>query len=156
MCILLGCDYCDSIRGIGPKRAIELVRQFGTIEEIVRNIDPAKYTIPEDWNYKKARELFVTPEVTDPETIELKWTDPDEEGIVAYLCGHRQFSEDRVRNGVKKIQKTRTSTTQGRLDSFFKVLPSTGSPASNKRKTDEKKAGGLAKKNKSGGGRKPK
>ena len=26
LCILLGCDYVDKIRGIGPKKAIELVR----------------------------------------------------------------------------------------------------------------------------------
>ena len=25
LCILLGCDYVDKIRGIGPKKAIELV-----------------------------------------------------------------------------------------------------------------------------------
>jgi len=32
LCILLGCDYCDSIRGIGPVRALELIRQHKTIE----------------------------------------------------------------------------------------------------------------------------
>ena len=26
LCILLGCDYVDKIRGIGPKKSIELVR----------------------------------------------------------------------------------------------------------------------------------
>ena len=25
LCILLGCDYVDKIKGIGPKKAIELV-----------------------------------------------------------------------------------------------------------------------------------
>jgi flap endonuclease-1 len=29
-----------------------------------------------------------------------------------------------VRNGAKKLAKAKTGTTQGRLDSFFKVLPS--------------------------------
>ena len=27
LCILLGCDYVDKIKGIGPKKAIELVRK---------------------------------------------------------------------------------------------------------------------------------
>lgn len=31
------------------------------------------------------------------------------------------LSEDRIRNGAKKIMKLRTTTTQVRLDSFFKV-----------------------------------
>lgn len=42
------------------------------------------------------------------------------------------FSEDRIRSGMKKLTKARQGSTQGRLDSFFKVLPSP-SP-SNKRK----------------------
>ena len=39
LCILLGCDYCDSIKGIGPKRAIELIKQHRSIEEILKHID---------------------------------------------------------------------------------------------------------------------
>lgn len=71
MCILLGCDYCESIRGIGPKRAIELVSQYQCIENILKNIDLKKYTVPEDWNYEQARELFRNPHIADPETVEV-------------------------------------------------------------------------------------
>lgn len=71
LCILLGCDYCESIRGVGPKRAIELITQHKSIENILENIDKKKYTVPENWNYKQARELFVNPDVTDPETVEV-------------------------------------------------------------------------------------
>lgn len=53
--------------------------------------------------------------------FQLKWTDPDEEGLVKYLCGDKQFNEDRIRTGVKKLLKSRSGNTQGRLDSFFKV-----------------------------------
>lgn len=55
--------------------------------------------------------------------------DPDEDGLVKYLCGDRGFNEDRVRNGAKKIVKSRSGATQGRLDSFF-----TFSSTPNKRK----------------------
>ena len=27
----MGCDYCDTIRGIGPKRAIDLIREHKSI-----------------------------------------------------------------------------------------------------------------------------
>lgn len=67
--------------------------------------------------------------------MQLKWTEPDEEGLVKFLCGDRQFSEERIRGGFKKIQKTRTTSTQGRLDGFFKVL-STTPATSNKRKSE--------------------
>jgi len=133
LCILMGCDYCDSIRGVGPKRAMELITQYKSLETIIEKIDHKKYTVPENWNYKQARELFINPDVTDPETIDLKWSEPDEEALIKYMCGDKQFNEERIRAGVKKILKTRTTTTQGRLDSFFTVLPSTPTP---KRKSD--------------------
>lgn len=83
--------------------------------------------------------------------FKLKWTDPDEEGLVKFLCGDRQFSEDRVRNGAKKLLKARSGTTQGRLDSFFKVLPSTNTTP--KRKQEVKKLGSNKKAKTSGKGR---
>lgn len=135
LCILLGCDYTDSIRGVGPKRAIELITKHKSIDEILKNIDTKKYPPPEDWNYEGARQLFLEPEIQDPSEIELKWNEPDEEGLVKYLCGDKQFNEERVRNGAKKLMKARGGSTQGRLDGFFTVLGST--PA--KRKVDDKK-----------------
>lgn len=71
LCILLGCDYCDSIRGVGPKRAMDLIKQHRNLETILQNLDKSKYPVPEGWAYKEARRLFVEPEVADPETIEV-------------------------------------------------------------------------------------
>lgn len=137
LCILLGCDYCDSIKGIGPKRAIELIRQHHNIETILKSIDTEKYVPPTDWLHKEAHELFVKPDVTDPSSIELKWNNPDEEGLVKYLCGDKGFNEDRVRSGAKKLLKARATIPQGRLDSFFKVLPNTNT-SNPKRKSEDK------------------
>lgn len=147
LCIMLGCDYTSSIRGIGPKRAMELIKTHRSLEKILENLDSKKYSVPEDWNYKQARLLFQEPNVTDPNDIELKWSDPDEDGLVKFLCGDKQFNEDRVRNGAKKLLKARNTSTQGRLDSFFKVLPN---PNPIKRKVEAKKQD--PKKAKRGGG----
>uniref|UniRef100_A0A7N6BBS8 Flap endonuclease 1 n=1 Tax=Anabas testudineus TaxID=64144 RepID=A0A7N6BBS8_ANATE len=148
LCILLGCDYCGTIKGIGPKRAIDLIRQHGCIEEILENIDSSKHPAPEDWLYKEARGLFVNPEVVDGSSVELKWGEPDEEGLIQFMCNEKQFSEDRIRNGCKKIVKSRQGSTQGRLDSFFTV---TGS-LSSKRKVDKPDVKGSAMKKKKTGG----
>ena len=73
LCILLGCDYCDTIKGIGAKRAKDLIDKYRCIEKIVDNLDKSKYPIPESWPYKEARELFKKPVVADPETVEVLW-----------------------------------------------------------------------------------
>jgi flap endonuclease-1 len=49
LCILLGCDYCDTIRGVGPKTALKLIREHTDIETILKKIDRSKFTIPESW-----------------------------------------------------------------------------------------------------------
>lgn len=68
----MGCDYTNSIKGVGPKRAIELIKSHRSLEKIVDSIDTKKYPIPEDWNFKQARILFQEPEVADPDQIEVK------------------------------------------------------------------------------------
>lgn len=150
LCILLGCDYCDSIRGIGPKTAIKLIQEHKTIEEVLENIDAMKHPVPENWLYKEARELFKNPEVTPAEEIKLTWAEPDADGLVKFMATEKGFAEDRIRNGLKKLQKARGGSTQGRLDSFFKVLPS-NKPAV-KRKSEDTKSGSAKKKTKGGGG----
>ncbi|KAA0194021.1 hypothetical protein HAZT_HAZT004178 [Hyalella azteca] len=151
LCILLGCDYCDSIRGIGPKRAIELIQKNRSIDKLLESLDTKKYSPPADWPYNDARRLFKEPEVTSAAEVELKWNEPDEEALVQYMCAEKGFNEDRIRNGCKKLYKARNTATQGRLDSFFKVL---SSPATNgnKRKAPEKN-GPANKKAKTGGGK---
>jgi len=151
LCILMGCDYCDTIRGIGPKRAFELVRDHMNIETILEKIDTDKYKVPENWMFKEARELFINPDVTDPATIDLKWSEPNEEGIVEYMVKEKGFSEERMRNGVKKILKAKNTGTQVRLDSFFKVTTNTSTNSPNKRKTEDVKEGDKKKAKKAGG-----
>ncbi|VUZ43386.1 unnamed protein product [Hymenolepis diminuta] len=131
LCIMLGCDYCETIRGIGPKKSVELIQRYKSIDALLENLDRKKYPPPEGWIYKQAAQLFTKPEVTDPETIGLKWTEPDEDGIVEFMCAKNGFNEERIRNGVKKIQKSRTVSTQGRIDNFFSIKPA---PASDKMK----------------------
>ncbi len=68
---MLGCDYCDSIRGIGPHKAYGLIKEHKTIENILKAIDNTKYPAPENWQYQEARELFKTPDVIDPSSIDV-------------------------------------------------------------------------------------
>ena len=86
-------------------------------------MDNKKYPPPENWLYTEARRLFKSPDVTPADEIELKWEKPNEEELVKYMCGEKGFQEERIRNACKKLVKARGGATQGRLDSFFKVIP---------------------------------
>ena len=122
LCILLGCDYCPKMPGVGPRTGLKLIQEHKSIEKIIKNVDDKKKsTIPNEWMFKEARELFQKPEVTSGNEIELKWEKPDEKGILKFLCEDNGFSVDRVRNGIQKLIKAKQTKTQMTIDSFFKV-----------------------------------
>tara|TARA_B100000700_G_scaffold31265_1_gene29999 strand:+ start:310 stop:1374 length:1065 start_codon:yes stop_codon:yes gene_type:complete len=60
MCILCGCDYTCKIKGLGPIGALKLIKQHNNIETIIDKLcgEDKKYTLPEDFNFTNARELF--------------------------------------------------------------------------------------------------
>ncbi|XP_067908479.1 flap endonuclease 1-like isoform X2 [Heterodontus francisci] len=129
LCILMGCDYCDKIKGIGIKRALPLIQSHKSIEEIIRNIDCLKYRPPEGWPFKEARELFLQPEVVNTDEVLLEWRNLDEEGLVQLLVHEKNAKEKRVRNRIQKLRKslcdverrsmTFTLERQMRLDAFY-------------------------------------
>jgi flap endonuclease-1 len=97
--ILIGTDFNpDGIRGLGPKTAIKLIKQHGTLENALPHIKNAAFPHPPE----EIREIFLHPQVSDDFTVE--WHDPDVEGIVDFLVREKDFSEDRVRKAVEKMQ----------------------------------------------------
>lgn len=144
LCILLGCDYLDPVPKVGPTTALKLIREHGSLEKVVEAIEKdskKKYTLPEDWPYKDARELFFNPDVrqADDPLCDFKWEKPDMEGLVTFLVTEKGFSEDRVRSAGARLEKNLKSSQQARLEGFFKPVPkSDAEKAAHKRKLDEK------------------
>lgn len=144
MCILLGCDYVDPVKGIGPKNAHSLIKEHKTLENVVAHFEKTgKISLPEDWPYQDARLLFQEPDVRhadDPE-CDFKWDGPDVDGLVKFLVEEKGFNEDRVRSGAARLSKNIKSSQQSRLEGFFKVKEKTDEEkASLKRKNEEKLA----------------
>lgn len=157
LCILSGCDYCDSIRGIGGQTALKLIRQHGSIENILENINKERYQIPDDWPYQEARRLFKEPSVlSDEEQLEIKWTAPDEEGLNNFLVNENGFNSDRVTKAVEKIKAAKNKSSQGRLESFFKPMVSSSATIKRKETTEKAKKETSNKKSKPGSGKKKK
>ncbi|CAK7892165.1 flap endonuclease 1 [[Candida] anglica] len=126
LCILLGCDYCETIRGVGPVTAFKLIKEHGSLEKLVeyleQNPDKTKFKVPENWPYKEARELFLHPEVEAASEVNLKWSEPDVDGLIEYMVKQKGFSEERMRSGAEKLKKGLKGGVQGRLDGFFQVV----------------------------------
>jgi flap endonuclease-1 len=61
LCILLGSDYSPGLPKVGPKRALALVREYGTIEKILAG---EKIKPPTEFNFIGARNEFINPVVS--------------------------------------------------------------------------------------------
>lgn len=143
LCILLGCDYCTPIRGMGPQTALKLIREHRNIEAIKEalNKQGGKLQIPDDFPTDVVRNLFRNPEVVNTDDVQLKWNPPDVEGLVEYMVKEKGFSEDRVRMNAAKLAKAAGTKPQGRLTDFFKV----SSNAAAKKPAPKKPAGKVTK-----------
>lgn len=71
LCILCGCDYSPSIRGIGPVTSLKLMKEHKTLEKVLETINREKHPVPKELedNLDKIRNLFKTPEVEVKENI---------------------------------------------------------------------------------------
>jgi flap endonuclease-1 len=98
--ILIGTDFNpDGIEGLGPKTALKLIKKYGDLENVIPHLENAEF--PAD--PRRIREIFLHPEVTD--TYRIEWKKPDMERVIDFICGERDFSEDRVRRALSKMER---------------------------------------------------
>jgi len=116
-CILCGCDYTGTLKGVGPSTAIKMIVQHGSIEKILENIEADK--VPADFNYKGARQAFLDCEAVDTSTVDLKWEEPDLDGLTKFLVEQMTFQPERVERYVERLKQAKTKTKQRPLSSFF-------------------------------------
>ncbi len=100
MGILIGTDYNpDGVKGVGPKTALKLIREHGSLEEAVPHLKNPEFPHP----VGEIKELFLNPRTTDD--YDLEWRKPDTAGIIGFLCGEHSFSQSRVMNAVEKMHR---------------------------------------------------
>ncbi len=113
--ILVGTDFNPKgVKGIGPKTALQLIKQHGSLEKLLPTLKEAEFPV----DSQQIREIFLHPKVTD--NYRLVWREPDTEEVIEFMCGERDFSEDRVGKALEKItrgmRKTKGKTT---LETWF-------------------------------------
>ncbi|CAD7938399.1 unnamed protein product [Amoebophrya sp. A25] len=131
-CILSGSDYTDTIQKVGSITAFQLIKNHKDIETVLAQaVDKAR--VPENFPYQEARELFKRHEVTDVNAVDAatgkkkcdfkdyfaKKPKPDTAGLLKFLVEENQFSEERVKKQVEKLEKLLSQGMQVSFESFF-------------------------------------
>ena len=94
LALLVGTDFNDGVHGIGPKKALALIQQHGSIDAMPAEIRDGAGDVD------AIRQIYLQPDVTDDYTIEFR--EPDSDGIVRFLCDDRQFSRERVTDALAR------------------------------------------------------
>jgi flap endonuclease-1 len=91
-----------------------LIKDHETLEQALPFVKNAQFPVEP----QRIREIFLKPPITDDYVIE--WKEPDVEALIRFIVGERDFSEDRVRKTLEKMQagakKIRGKTT---LEQWF-------------------------------------
>lgn len=87
MCILCGCDFCPQFPKMNHEKALYTIKKFETIENFINS----GMTVPTEFKYKEAREIFYTNNnIVLGKTFELD--NLDEEGLIKYLKEEREIN----------------------------------------------------------------
>jgi len=110
MGLLIGTDFNEGVKGIGPKKALALIKKHGSLEPALEELGV------EIESKDEVREIFLKPNVLS--NVELRFRDPDADGVRRMLCDEHDFSPDRINAALEKFGTARSEQKQRSLDSW--------------------------------------
>jgi flap endonuclease-1 len=120
MGILIGTDFFPGIKGIGQKTALDLIKNYDTIENILKNqVKVGGKEIFIDLKLvEQIKDIFLNPDLEK----EYKVPKPkkiDFENLEELLIEKHNFSKQRVENALDRLRKLDSSKVQVSLDDFL-------------------------------------
>ena len=111
MCILCGCDYTDTLPGIGTVRALRLIKEHGRIETAVDEFftKRGKPVNLDNFRFEEARKAFLTPEVADISPEALVPGKVQEAALMEWLVKEKDFNAETVKRSLERLSKSNTN-----------------------------------------------
>ncbi len=97
LAILVGTDFNEGVSGVGPKTALKLIKQHGSLEGLPREV---KESLQVDFD--TLRSVFLRPDIRNEYPV--AQGPMDEPALYQFLCDERGFSRDRVRIAVERLR----------------------------------------------------
>lgn len=98
LAILVGTDFNEGIKGVGPKTALKLIKEHKNLERL-----PEEYRSRLSEHANEVREIFLKPTVTTD--YEVEYTGMKEAELSKFLCQDRGFSKERVDLAIMRMQQ---------------------------------------------------
>lgn len=116
--IMIGTDYFDGVRGIGPKKGLAIVQKSSSLRE---SFELAKSVELYDSNREDLDEIerfFMEPPKPKHEPY-IHFKEPDSTRIIEFMCGEHDFMIERVEGALAKMTKKEEKKGQSKLEGWF-------------------------------------
>ena len=107
--ILVGTDFNDGVKGIGPKTALKRIKDWGSLDRASAEV---RRQLPD--HLEAIRAFFREPPVVEPGDLAPRPVDAG--GVQRFLCAERDFAAARVQSVLDRLRAARPSTR--RLEDF--------------------------------------
>jgi flap endonuclease-1 len=97
--LLIGTDYNNGVRGIGPKKALKLVQEQRTLRNVMASVD-----LSDEVDIRQVYDFFLNPLHTDEVTLERRR--PDTRKLLEFLITDHDFSAERMDKAVQRLWDT--------------------------------------------------
>lgn len=113
--MIIGTDYNPGgIKGIGPKNALKLVKQHkSNFDSLFKEIKWNDY-----FDFEWTEVYHLIKKIPTTNKYELKWENVNDKKINNFLVDEHDFSEQRVKNTLEKLNKAATGKQQKSLGDF--------------------------------------
>jgi flap endonuclease-1 len=108
LAILIGTDFNEGIKGIGPKTALKLIKRHGSLEALPEDL---RDKLPRD--LETLRNMFLRPAVTSQYSTLQRPVDA--KGLLEFLCNERGFSQERVKVALERLKRISQRTPESDL-----------------------------------------
>jgi len=113
LAILIGTDFNEGVKGVGPKTALRLIQRHRSLEALP---DDLRGKIPHD--LETLRNIFLQPEVTSQYSTLQRPV--DDKGLLRFLCSERGFSQERVEVAVERLKRISQRTPEHDLGHWLR------------------------------------
>lgn len=143
MCVLIGCDYCKNIKGIGKGTAYKLIKAHGSLEKVIKFIKKNKKYQIEDQNleendenvnenclrsaakyFKEALDKLDHSDkfVITEENLNLRQFQFDE--LMDFMCVKHGFDPERINNAIIRLKEyySKMGITKVNTKFYHKIL----------------------------------
>jgi flap endonuclease-1 len=115
--ILLGTDFNEGVKRVGPKTALKIVQEHKTLDAVTKYVKE-KYDYQFEVDAEEVMHLFLDPPYNPP--AQLKWSPIDSDRVKDMLVGKHDFSEERVGRTIAELQRlTKERSAQSKLDQWL-------------------------------------